>query len=107
MTPGQRVIRVDDGRSGTVELVNGEPRVVYFDRGERRVAPKLERWDPLEGDFPLRDEEMLEVALEADRALRAIEKHEPTRWWQPVRLDQAPYDAGLVEVIVGYLRARQ
>lgn len=104
---GARVIRVDDGKTGAVELVAGESRITYWDRGERIVAPKGEKWDRVEDKtHPLRREEILEVAMEADRALRAIELHEPSRWWQPVSLDAVPYDRGLVEVIVAYLRAR-
>jgi hypothetical protein len=101
------MVRLDDGKAGIVEMVNGEARITYFDRGERIIAAKLEKWDPVGSASPLREEEIREVAFEADRALRAIEKHEPSRWWQPVRLDQPAYDPGLVEVIVGYLRARQ
>lgn len=105
---GAKMLRIDDGRVGAVEMVNGEARVTYWDRGERIVAPKGEKWDRVELQvLPLRDEEIREVAMEADRALRAIEKHEPTRWWQPVDIDAPPYDAGLVQVIVDYLHARQ
>jgi hypothetical protein len=105
---GTPMIRVDDGRTGVVELVSGESRITYWDRGERIVAPKGEKWDEANAAAPpLRQEEILEVAMEADRALRAIERHEPSRWWQPVRLDAAPHDQGLVTAIVAYLRARQ
>jgi hypothetical protein len=104
---GARVLRVDDGMKGAVEIVAGEARVTYWDRGERIVAPKTEKWDRVEDKtHPLRREEILEVAMEADRALRAIERHEPSRWWQPVNLEATPYDAGLVGVVVAYLRAR-
>jgi hypothetical protein len=105
---GALVARVDDGRAGKVELVGGETRITYFDRGERIVAGKQEVWALTDGRIPpLRDEEIVEVAFEADRALRAIEKHEPSRWWQPVNTKARPYDPGLVETIVSYLRARQ
>lgn len=105
---GAHMVRLDDGKAGVVEMVNGEARITYWDRGERIVAPKMEKWERMDTRIhPLRDEEIREVAFEADRALRAIERHEPSRWWQPVRLDQEPYDAGLVEVVIGYLRSRQ
>lgn len=103
---GARMIRRDDGTRGTVALVEGERRVVYYDRGEQRIAPKKEVWDPevTSERLPLRPEEMLEIAHEADRALRAIELHEPKRWWEP----RGPvHDQGLIEAVVAYLRSRQ
>lgn len=106
LTLGARMIRLDDGTRGTVALVEGERRVVYYDRGEERVAPKKEVWqEERSGErLPLRSEEILEIAHEADRALRAIELHEPKRWWEP----KGPtYDQGLVEAVVAYLRSRQ
>jgi len=108
LTLGALMVRTDDGKAGKVELFGGETRITYFDRGERIVAGKMEKWVAVDTRVhPLRDSEIIEVAFEADRALRAIERHEPSRWWQPVKLDATPYDQGLVDVIVGYLRSRQ
>lgn len=99
------MVRVDDGMRGVVELVEGENRIVYVDRGERLVAPKREKWVAEETRRPpLRHEEILEVAMQADRALRAIDKHEPLRWWEPAR--GQIYDQGLVQVITDYLENR-
>ena len=54
LTVGARMVRQDDGMRGVVELVTisvdgkyAEPRVVYVDRGEKRIAPKKERWEPV------------------------------------------------------------
>jgi hypothetical protein len=112
---GQRMIRTDDGMRGTVELVQVpgfesefEKRVVYLDRGEKRVAGKREVWEP-EKDPPkkLRFEEVMRVAFAADRALRSIDKNEPDTWWRrdstPV---QAAHDGDLVGLIVEYLQKR-
>lgn len=107
MTPGERMVRVNDGMRGTVELIDGENRIVYIDRGERLVAPKREKWVAEETRrLPMRIEEIREIAMEADRALRALERHEPSRWWEPVRLDAPVYDQGLVQVITDYLENR-
>jgi len=105
---GTPMLRLDDGKPGLVEDVGGEPRIVYHDRADRLIAGKQEKWVPY-APVPtsrLRPEEMREVALEADRALRAIERHEPRRWWQPVDEKATPHDQGLVEVIVAYLAER-
>lgn len=102
------MVRVDDGMRGVVAQNGPELRIVYSDRGEERIAPKSERWvaeEPAPG--PLRLEEKRAIAHYADRALRAYERHEPHRYWQPVRLDEPPYDPGLVEIVVEYLTARE
>ena len=105
---GTRMRRLEDGKTGTVALIQGERRITYEDRGTQMLAGKLEKWMPDDpGVLPLREEEMLDVALEADRALRAIQLHEPSHWWQPVDRKSMPFDAGLVEVIMTYLRQRQ
>jgi hypothetical protein len=112
---GQRMVRTDDGMRGTVELVQVpgfvsefERRVVYIDRGEKRVAGKREVWEA-EKDPPrrLRDEEMMRVAFAADRALRSLDKNEPDRWWRRdnVAFDEQ-YDPELVSVILRYLVQR-
>lgn len=112
---GQRMVRTDDGMKGTVELVQvpgfeneTEKRVVYIDRGEKRVAGKREAWEP-EKDPPrrLRDEEIQRVAFAADRALRAIDRNEAMRWWQSNPLHPAEqHDHALVTLITDYLRKR-
>lgn len=107
MSPGERMVRVDDGMRGVVELVEGEHRIVYVDRGERLIAPKREKWAAEETRRPpMRPEEIREVAISADRVLRALDRHEPSRWWEPVRLDAPVYDQGLVQVITDYLENR-
>lgn len=86
---------------------NGELRIVWRDRGEQMVASKKERWVPYEDPRPpLRTEECLEVALEADRALQAIVRHEPRRFWDKVDLGAEPFDKGLVDAILAYLAGR-
>jgi hypothetical protein len=111
---GQRMLRLEDGMVGTVELVTlpglpePERRVVYLDRGERRIAGKTERWinaDPPAA--PLRAEEKFVIALHADRALRAYEKNEPLKFWEKPKLSDEPYDSELVMAILGYLSQRE
>lgn len=105
---GQRMVRLEDGKLGLVESHNGEPRIVFEDRGERLVAGKQEKWDVFEpGGGPLREEEKMQVALTADRVLRAIVRHEPNRLWEPIDLGAAPFDEGLVRVVVEYLGQRR
>lgn len=104
---GTPMVRIDDGRRGVVENVNGELRIVHEDRGERLIASKLEKWaeaEPKQG--PLRDEEKRLVALTADRQLRSIIMHEPMAWWKPIDPDAEPFDEKLVRVIVEHLGAR-
>ncbi len=111
---GTRMLRLEDGRQGQVELAslpgsNGplEKRIVYYDRGDRIVASKLERWvvdaPPAKG---LRSEEIQQVARNADRVLRALERHEPFRWWEEPNLDATPHDPELVALITEYLTKR-
>ncbi len=101
------MVRQDDGMRGEVEDFGGELRIIYHDRGERFVAAKSQKWFPLNpGVKKLRDEEVREVALVADRALRAIDLNEPRRYWEPVRTIDEPHDPGLVRVVSKYLEER-
>lgn len=84
-----------------------ELRIVHFDRGERLVAAKREKWVPYDPPKSvLRPEEKREIALGADRILRSIETHTPFRYWQRPDPADPAYDEGLVSVIVEYLGAR-
>ena len=105
---GRQMVRVDDGQRGVVELdEHGSARIAYVDRGEKRVAGRREVWvDADPPPAPLRAEEKLEIALHADRALRAVEKHEPLKFWEKVRMSDEPYDSGLVMAILAYLSER-
>lgn len=111
---GQRLVRTDDGMKGVVESVElpgyehlKEPRIVYFDRGEKRIAGKREVWTL---DVPpprkLREEEVTAVAVIADRMLRSIDKSQPFRWWRSIEPDEPFYDPKLVELIAEYLLKR-
>ena len=55
----------------------------------------------------LRAEEKFLVALWADKALRAYEKNEPLKSWDPPKLSDEPYDNELVLAILSYLTARE
>jgi len=114
MKIGERMLRLDDGTVGTVELVIlpgteiPEKRVVYMDRGERRIGSRNERWvsaEPL--PMPLRAEEKFLIALHADKALRAYEKNEPLKFWELPKLSDEPYDNELVVAILTYLSRRE
>lgn len=114
LTVGARMVRQDDGMRGVVMLVDvtsggqyQEPRVVYMDRGEKRIAPKKEKWD-LETLPPrkLRDEEMQFVACWADAVLEAIEKNQPFKFWESVKLDRVQHDPELVSAILRHLVTR-
>lgn len=108
LTLGQRMVRLEDGKLGLVEPHNGEPRILFEDRGEKLVAGKQEKWDVFEIlGGPLRDEEKMQVALTADRVLRAIVRNEPNRLWEPLDLSATPFDEGLVSAIVAYLGERR
>lgn len=108
MKLGERMLRLDDGQRGVVAMNGPELRIVYTDRGEERLAAKSEKWAPDElRPGPLRAEERVLVALYADRALRAIERHEPHKTWEPPSLDAEAYDRGLVHAIVAYLSDRE
>ncbi len=108
------MLRLDDGMVGTVELVLlpgnevPEKRVVYMDRGERRIGTRNERWVSAEQQpMPLRAEEKFLIALHADKALRAYEKNEPLKFWQLPKLSDEPYDNELVVAILTYLSNRE
>lgn len=108
------MLRLDDGMVGTVELVIlpgnevPEKRVVYVDRGERRIGSKSERWVSAEQQpMPLRAEEKFLIALHADKALRAYEKNEPLKFWELPKLSDEPYDNDLVVAILAYLSQRE
>lgn len=111
---GTRVVRLDDGMKGTVEMTTlpglekyYEARIVYNDRGERRVASKNERWEAeTQPRGNLRQEEAMLVAMAADRQLEAIERHMPDRHWEPLGARYSVYDPKLVEIIVGYCLER-
>lgn len=90
---------------GTVEPVDLGLGIVYLDRGARYVASKKEKWvsaDPPRP--PMTEQERREVAGTADMCLRALDHHEPMRWWEPNR--KVPHDPGLVAVILEYLEKR-
>lgn len=98
------MVRVDDGQQGYVELVDGEPRIIFSVHGERCLASKQEKW-VVEGPLPapLRLEEKQIVAAAADRQLRALVLNQPFRYWEQPRADEPPFDPGLVATIVDYL----
>lgn len=101
------MLRIDDGMKGTVRMMEDGLRIVYSLHGNLMIAGRKERWVPYnEPRAPMRTEECLEVALEADRALKAIVTHTPRAFWQPVDLKAEPFDKGLVDAILTYLSAR-
>ena len=108
MIVGQRMVRETDGMRGQVVQNGPELRILYLDRGEERLALKTERWiaDAIRPG-PMRPEEKRLVALYADRALRAYERNEPLRWWEPPALTDMPYDTGLIAAIERYLSERE
>lgn len=110
---GKQFRNVHDGRLGALhEAVDGF-KVRYKDRAEwreERVTPTTlkQNWTLVEGpSHDLLDVEIEFISRTADQALRAIEKHEPFQFWKLGQADGVIYDGGLVEVIVGYLRARR
>ena len=106
MTVGERMVRVDDGMKGVVVQNGPELRILYVDRGEERMALKSEQW--VRDEYqpgPLRNAEKMLIALHADRALRAFEKHEPLKFWDTPDGSEI-YDPGLIEVIQVYLTLR-
>jgi hypothetical protein len=114
MRVGDRLVRLDDGMPGTVELTTmpgseiPEKRVVYVDRGERRIASRGEKWVSAEPPpLPLRAEEKFLIAAWADKALRAYEKNEPLKVWEKPQLSHEPYDGELVLAILAYLSERE
>ena len=116
MRAGEQMVRVDDGMRGVVERVEmpqapgyTELRIVYTDRGERRLAGKREKWEPVTSPpKKLRPDEILAVASIADRLLRAIEKNEPSKWWEwSADAKNSPtHDPVLVDLIIDYLEKR-
>ena len=111
---GTPMVRVEDGMRGVVEMTSPpgldryvEARIVYFDRGERRVASKLEKWETEQTPgAKMRTEEMLLVAYAADRQLEALDKHQPDRNWEPIASRRTIHELGLVQHILDYLRQR-
>lgn len=115
LTAGQQMVRVDDGMRGQVELVAipgfdqyEELRIVYLDRGERRLAGKREPWEPVTAPpKKLRADEILTIASFTDQLLRSIDKNQPTKWWEWGYRREEPYhDIGLATLIVEYLEKR-
>jgi hypothetical protein len=114
MKAGQRMMRLDDATVGVVEVVTmpgatePERRIVYNDRGERRIAGKGEKWISAEPvPLPLRAEEKFLIALWADKALRAYERNEPLKFWEKPKLSDEPYDNELVMAVLSYLSHRE
>lgn len=108
LTLGQRMVRLEDGVKGVVGQNGPELRIFWEDRGEQLMAAKSEKWIPDElKPGPLLPGERLLIALYADRALRAYERHEPLVWWQAPETSAPIYDAGLVSVIDEYLEQRE
>jgi hypothetical protein len=115
LTLGNKMLRVEDGMRGEVRAVPGlldeVLRIVWNDRGEDRIASPKEVWIEDEQErLPLREEEIQEVAAVADHWLKCIEQHLP-RFAQmaPFQIGERiipPHDAGLVAVIIEYLRGR-
>lgn len=107
------MVRTDDGMRGVVELTAmpgfeqyEELRIVYVDRGEKRIAGKREVWEPERAPpRALRTEEILAVAMAADRMLEALDRNLPVKWWEQGG-PRVPYDNGLVALIFGHLDKR-
>ena len=106
LTVGQQMLRVDDGTRGVVVKSEGDiPRIRYVEMGEPRFAGKGEKWEPVaRPPRNLRAEEMYGIARRADIALRAVEMNEPEKWWI---IEASPYDQGLIDAIVAYLKERK
>lgn len=110
---GQQMVRADDGMRGVVELVSmpgfeqhTELRVVYVDRGERRIAGKREVWNEEKpAARKLRDEEILRVAHAADRMLQALDENLPVKWWDDTPRPRI-HDLELFNVILAHLAKR-
>jgi hypothetical protein len=108
LTLGQRMVRLEDGVKGVVGQNGPELRIFWEDRGEQLMAAKSEKWEPdTIRSGKMRSEETHLVALYADRALRAVEQHEPLKWWDAPRPSEPIYCAGLVKVIEEYLEHRE
>lgn len=109
---GQRMVRTDDGMRGVVEMVTmpgfelEEKRITYVDRGEKRIAGKREVWEAEKAPpRRLRDEEIMLVAISADRMLEALDKNLPTKWWERPAGGRY-HDTKLCDVIIRYLEQR-
>jgi len=113
LVAGARMVRADDGMRGVVELVAmpgfeqyEELRIVYTDRGERRLAGKREVWEPEQAPpRKLREEEIALVALAADQQLRALDSHSAFRWWE-MSASLVPHDPSLIRAVTEYLQKR-
>ncbi len=104
MILGQQMLRVDDGMKGLVVQHETGLRIAYVEMGEQRFAGKGEKWEPVtKPPRKLRLEEMYSIARRSDIALQAVERNEPERWWV---VESKPYDQGLINVIVSYLKGR-
>lgn len=102
LTLGTRMTRTKDGVAGLVETVAGEPRVTYLLYGDKIVAPRAEAWEPADPpQWPLRQEEIKDVAMAADAMLRSLVMHQPNRFWEAP--SDTAFDPGLVQVIAEYL----
>lgn len=110
---GQRMVRTDDGMRGVVELTAmpgfeqyEELRIVYFDRGEKRIAGKREVWEVVTNPpRVLRTEEILRVAHAADRMLEALDKSQPIKWWDDTPREKI-HDLLLFNLILRHLQTR-
>jgi hypothetical protein len=108
------MIRTDDGMKGEVELVQVpgfetefEKRVVYIDRGEKRVAGKREGWEPEKAPpRKLTGAEITLIAWAADLELEAIDQNRLAHRWQKPEPGRGAYDIGLCNVIGEYLAKR-
>lgn len=113
---GQRMVRTDDGMKGVIEMVtipgfeHQEPRIVFVDRGEKRIAGKREVWEPEKTPSrKLREEEIMRVAEGADNLLRWIDKNETPKWWEfgvGPGMKEPHHDPELVSLIIGHLVKR-
>lgn len=107
------MVRTDDGMRGVVELVSmpgfeqyEELRIVYTDRGEKRIAGKREVWEVEKAPSrKLLAEEIGLVAFAADQQLRALDSNSPFRWWEMSK-PKTLHDPGLVDLITEYLQKR-
>lgn len=102
---GTRMTRTRDGVMGVVETVADEPRIAYLLYGDKIYAPRSEAWEPADPPtWPLRQEEILDVAMAADSMLRSLVMHQPNRFWEPP--SETAFDPGLVKVVSEYLGRR-
>lgn len=99
--------RTRDGVMGVVEaLPGGDLRIAYLLYGDKIIAPRAEVWEPADPPvWPLRQEEMKDVAMAADQMLRSLVMHQPNRFWESP--PETAFDPGLVKVITEYLARRE